>query len=64
MTAELGRIRKTYVTARVEENTLIPRGYAGNWRQYRKDQAHREFNELIAAERAAAVSEYLRTICD
>lgn len=57
--SELARIRKVFVTASINEpgQPNPPRG-AGNWRQYRKDQAHAEFNAMIAAERADAVRAY------
>lgn len=52
-------IRKTYITARVEEpHANPPRGYSGNWRKYYKDAAMSEFDEFVAAERRAAVIEY------
>jgi hypothetical protein len=53
-----GEIRKTYVQSRVETLLRTMRFIGGgNWRQAAKNEAHREFNEFVQAERAKAAQE-------
>jgi hypothetical protein len=50
-----GEIRKTYVVSRIESLLSTMRfGALGNWRQAAKNEAHREFNAFVQAERAKA----------
>ena len=56
-------MRRTYVNGRQEElQGVNPGRGAGNWRQFRKDQAHAEFNQFVEAEKKKAVEEYKRSI--
>lgn len=54
-----GEIRKTYVMSRVETllHTMRFTGVLGNRRRAAKEEAHREFNEFVQAERAKAAQE-------
>lgn len=58
-------MRRTYVRGRQEElqGTNPPKG-SGNWRQYRKDQAHEEFNSFVQSEKDKAVEAYKRSLAD
>lgn len=50
---EYREIRKVYITARTEEIKTQPT--FGNWRQFRKDEARREFDDFVQSERGKAV---------
>jgi hypothetical protein len=53
-----GEIRKVYVLSRVESLLSTMRfGALGNWRQAAKNEAHREFNAFVQAERDKAALE-------